>query len=149
MSYKLFFALCIWIFTALAIAAEENLTSQQEQLVQNYTAAFNRQDVDAMMNFVATDIQWLSVNGEKLTLEANGKTELRRGMQEYFATCSSCKSRLQNVFSSGTRVSALEIASFATAQGKQSQQSMSIYEFSGLLIKRVYYFPAEDVAKIE
>ena len=47
------------------------------------------------------------------------------------------------MFATGARVSALEVASYDTAKGKQEQQSVSVYEFSGNRIRRVYCFPVE------
>lgn len=118
-------------------------TETQEQIVHRYVAAFNAHDTDAMLTMVTDDVQWLSIDGEKIVKETNSKEELRRGMVTYFKSCGSCKSRLAHVFSTGRRVSALEVASYDKGTGVQEQQSVSVYEFSSSLIRRVYYFPVE------
>jgi hypothetical protein len=105
--------------------------------------AFNRHDTEAMLKMVTGDVQWLTINGDKIIRETNNKDELHSSMVGYFKSCESCKSRLVNMFSSGIRVSALEAASFETIKGIKEQQSLSIYEFEGSLIKRVYYFSEE------
>jgi len=115
-----------------------------ESIVQSYVEAFNAHNVEAMLKMVTDDVQWLAIDGDKIITETGNKEELRKGMEGYFESCSTCKSNLMQVFSTGRRVSALEVASFETAQGTRKQQSISIYEFSGNLIYRVYYFSAEN-----
>lgn len=96
-----------------------------------------------MLEMVTDDLQWLSIDGDKITVEAKSKEVLRTTMLEYFESCVSCRSRLAHTFSTSSRVSGLEVASFETSTGVQEQGSVSLYEFSNGLIKRVYYFPAE------
>jgi hypothetical protein len=124
-------------------AAFSAFVKNQEQIVYSYIAAFNARDIDAMLEMVTDDVQWLSISGDKITVEAKSKEVLRTTMVEYFKSCASCRSRLGHTFSSNNRVSALEVAIFQTSKGVQEQRSVSLYEFSNGLIKRVYYFPAE------
>ena len=124
-------------------AAFSAFVKNQEQIVYSYIAAFNARDIDAMLEMVTDDVQWLSISGDKITVEAKSKEVLRTTMVEYFKSCASCRSRLLHTFSSNNRVSALEVAIFQTSKGVQEQRSVSLYEFSNGLIKRVYYFPAE------
>jgi|SRR5690554_2479272 len=134
------FVLCLWPL-AFAQAADN---SNHEQRVHDYIAAFNARDVDAMMSIVTDDVQWLTVSGTTVVTETNSKAQLRQGMASYFNSCTTCKSSLEHVFSTEGRVSALEVARYETANGPQAQRSVSVYEFSGNLIKRVYYFAAEQ-----
>lgn len=143
MLYRLLLALCLGASVGCAGVENKPDVDTKLQIVDNYIAAFNAQDTDAMLSMLTDDVQWLSVDGEKITIETNSKEELRSAMVDYFNSCSSCKSRLEHVFSSGSRVSALEVASYETSKGLQEQKSVSLYEFSGALINRVYYFPAE------
>ncbi|MFK7887129.1 MAG: nuclear transport factor 2 family protein [Gammaproteobacteria bacterium] len=130
-------------FSTAVLAADSDVVEKQEQTVRLFVAAFNAHDTDAMLEMVTDDIQWLSISGEDVATDAGNKEQLRSGMTDYFKSCSSCQSRLANMFSTGTRVTALEIASFDSDDGPQEQQSLSVYEFSGALIQRVYYFPVE------
>lgn len=130
-----------------ATAADTVSPDQRLETVRQFLVAFNAHDTEAMLRMVTDDVQWLSVDGESIHLETGSKDALRAGMTEYFESCPSCKSRLGHHFATGARVTALEIASNETSKGLREQQSISVYEFSGALIRRVYYFPAERVEK--
>jgi ketosteroid isomerase-like protein len=112
--------------------------------VERFIAAFNLQDSSAMADLVANDIEWLSIAGEQVTAEARGKVDLIESMNAYFKSCPTCRSELSDTFSTTSRVSAVEVASWQGKSGPRSQQAISVYEFSGGLITRVYYFPAEN-----
>lgn len=127
------------------VSAAVPLPDSREGIVRRYVAAFNAHDVEAMLSMVTDNVQWLSVNGDMITIETNNKEELHESMVSYFHSDTVCKTHLTHVFSTGTRVSALEVASAGTADGIQEQQSLSVYEFNGLLIERVYYFPVEKL----
>ncbi|MDQ3257025.1 MAG: nuclear transport factor 2 family protein [Acidobacteriota bacterium] len=55
-----------------------------EQRVRDYVAAFNEQNIDSMLSMVTEDIQWLSVAGDKITVETKGMLKLRESMAAYF-----------------------------------------------------------------
>jgi hypothetical protein len=115
----------------------------QEQRVRDLVEAFNARKIDAMLELVDDNVQWLHVSGTKVSVEAEGKAALRLSMERYFKSCPSCKSALEWVQGAGSRVTAMERASWTTKSLAKSQSSLSIYEFSGDKISRVYYFPAE------
>jgi hypothetical protein len=64
-------------------------------------------------------------------------------MNSYFKSCPTCQSRLTSLIASRERISAIEAASWEGKNGPRTQSGVSVYEFSGELIRRVYYFPAE------
>ena len=111
--------------------------------VEKFVAAFNAHDSGAMAGLVADDFQWLSIAGTQVAVEARGKGDLVAGMDDYFASCPTCRSELEGLASTPGRVSAIEIASWQGSRGPRSQRSISVYEFADGLISRVYYFPAE------
>ena len=119
------------------------ILQKHEKTIQNYVAAFNSQDVDSMLPMLADDVQWMSVDGETITKKTNNKEELRKALIDYFDSCSTCRSRLEDIFSADSKVSALEIVSYQTRDGLKEEKLVSVYEFSGSLIKRIYHFPAE------
>jgi hypothetical protein len=121
----------------------EQSTATREKIVHNFVAAFNAHDIDAMSAFVTDDVQWLSVDADKITTETNSKPALRSAMSDYFKGCPTCRSRLTQVIATQNRVSAIEEASWKGKDGPKRQSSLSVYEFSEDLIKRIYYFPAE------
>jgi uncharacterized protein (TIGR02246 family) len=127
--------------SAASFAADKQKSN--EQLVRDYVAAFNSRDIDAMLSMVTEDIQWLTVAGDKLAIETDGKPKLRQSMAAYFKSNPSAKSELEWVQVTKLRVAALEKASWQAKSGPKSQSSLSVYEFRDGLIARVYYYPAE------
>ena len=113
------------------------------QTVRSFIAAFNAHDSSAMSQFVADDVQWLSVSGDSISVETNGKAALVSAMNGYFKSCPTCRSNLTALIASRDRVSAVEVANWQGKDGPKMQSGMAVYEFSGGLIKRVYYFPVE------
>lgn len=127
-----------------AMAQEPPSARDREQLVAQFIAAFNRQDADAMMAMLTPGAQWLSVDGEKITSEGGSRDAIGKSMKAYFKSCPTCRSTLAGVVASANRLTAVEVAQWQTGAGKHKEQrSVSVYEFSGPLISRVYYFPAE------
>jgi ketosteroid isomerase-like protein len=118
-------------------------TKSNDQRVRDYVAAFNKKDVETMLSMVTEDIQWLNVAGDKISVETQGKAKLRESMTGYFKSTPTAKSELEWVQATSVRVAALERASWQTKSGPKSQKSLSVYEFRGELICRVYYYPAE------
>jgi len=111
--------------------------------VEALTAAFNDHDVDAMLALVSDEVEWLSVNGATVGVEAAGKQTLSEGMAGYFDSCPSCRSALEQLMPAGSRVCAFERASWESADGPDSQHSLAVYELQDGRVRRVYYFPAE------
>ena len=120
-----------------------NSSVEKEKRVREFVAAFNARNIDGMLALVDEDVQWLSINGPKVTIETEGKTALGESMRRYFKSCPSCKSSLEWVQIAGSRVTAMERARWSGKTGAKSQSGLSVYEFSGDKILRVYYFPAD------
>ena len=114
-----------------------------EARVREFVAAFNARNVDAMLNLADENVQWLSIHEAKVTVETEGKDALRASMVRYFSDCPSCKSTLEWVREAGSRLTAMERASWTAKSGPKSQAGLSIYEFRDGKILRVYYFPAD------
>lgn len=117
--------------------------AEHKTRVREFVAAFNTRNIEAMLAAVDENVQWLSVNAAKVTMETEGKQALRESMERYFRSCPSCKSSLERVQESGSRVTAMERATWSGKNGLKSQTSLSVYEFSNGKILRVYYFPAD------
>ena len=117
--------------------------AEHETRVREFVAAFNTRNIEAMLGAVDENVQWLSVNEAKVTIETEGKNALRESMERYFRSCPSCKSSLEWVQKSGSRVTAMERATWSGKSGLKSQTSLSVYEFRNGKILRVYYFPAD------
>jgi hypothetical protein len=144
---KLWLAVLVIVLGATVTVSMEtgsvNAQTDHEARVQEFVASFNNRNIEAMMGAVDENVQWLTVNEAKITIETEGKKALRESMERYFRSCSSCKSSLEWVKKSGSRVTAMERATWSGKSGLKSQTSLSVYEFRNGKILRVYYFPAE------
>ncbi|MDT0603689.1 nuclear transport factor 2 family protein [Thalassotalea castellviae] len=136
------FVLVLLLILTLDGQAKEQMPDNVKT-VEQFVAFFNAQDSGAMASLVVDDIEWLSIVGNEVIVEAKGKNNLMESMNDYFKSCSTCKSELSDIVSTKSRVSAVEIASWQGKNGQKSQRAISVYEFSAGLIARVYYFPAE------
>ena len=129
------------LVTPASFAAEA--PKPNEQRVRDYVSAFNKREIDTMLGMVTDDMQWLSVAGDKITVETQGKPHLRESMAAYFKSEPTAKSELEWVQVTASRVAAMERASWQSKSGPKSQASLSVYEFRDGLISRVYYYPVE------
>ena len=59
----------------LALSAPVAAGPAEEKLaiVEGLAQAFNQHDVDAMARYLTDDVQWMSVNGSTISIEADGK----------------------------------------------------------------------------
>lgn len=127
-----------------ALAHANDGESPAERIVRDYTAAFNARELDRMLAFTTDEVEWLSIDGAKVTTETAGRDLLRDAMEIYFRDCPSCRSELLWIEAAGSRVAAFERASWTAKDGREkSQSSLSVYELVDGRIARVSYFPAE------
>ena len=138
-----FILLALLHLTATPMFFAAETPNPNEQRVRDYVSAFNKREIDTMLSMVSDDIQWLSVAGDKITIETQGKARLRESLAAYFKSTPTAKSELEWVRATASRVAALERAGWQSKSGPKSQASLSVYEFRDGLITRVYYYPAE------
>ncbi len=141
-----------FLIVALASLIPHSQASNQEgkiAVVRKFVDAFNAHDAAAMAAMVVDDVRWLSVSDRSALLELEGKEALTTAMEDYFSSCSSCRSEIYGMTASNERVSVVEVASWDSNDGPKSQQSIAVYEFTGSLIQGVYYFPAEPISTTE
>lgn len=145
-TYSLIFLLVI-IVGGILVGSYAVLARQpaaNEAVVRKFEAAFNKHDVAAMAVLVTDDAQWLSVNGDKLSVETSGKAALETWLTGYFKSCPTCHSEFEDVRVSGSFVTTHERATWESKSGPKAQRSLSVYEVRGGLIRRVWYYPAEQ-----
>ena len=112
------------------------------EVVQEFVAAFNAQDVERMLAVAHEDIEWFYVESGNIHQETSGLAELRKAMGDYFASCPSCRSTVEIGNVHGAYLSAVETA-YWTVDGKErSQSSLVVYQFEDGRIRRVWYYPA-------
>jgi hypothetical protein len=113
------------------------------QTVERFIAAFNAGDPVGMTSLASDDIEWLSIDGRNVHVEAVGRAQLRTEMGEYFRGCPSCRARIEEAFVGPERVVTLELAYWQSGGELREQSAIAVYEFAGDRIRRVHYFPAE------
>jgi uncharacterized protein (TIGR02246 family) len=111
--------------------------------VRDFVAAFNARELERMLGLATDDVEWVNVDGAKVSVEAAGKDALRQSMAAYFKSCQTCRSSIEIKAVTSNRVAAIESATWTVAGAERSQRSLSVYEFQDGRIRRVYYFPAE------
>lgn len=111
-------------------------------VVRNFVAAFDRHDLPALIALAHPDIEWLSVNGPEVHLEAKGTDALEASISAYFESCSTCRSVVEVSSVNGQYVAAVETATWSVSGNTQSQASTSIYQIVDRQVRRVWYFPA-------
>lgn len=140
---RLVFLAVLYVVAAPLSLPAQTPQQSNEQRVRDYVAAFNKREIDSMLRMVSDDIQWLSVAGDKITVETQGKARLRESMAAYFKSIPTAKSELEWVRATASRVAVMERAAWQSTSGPKSQAGLAVYEFSGELISRVYYYPVE------
>lgn len=132
------------VVTLVAVLAAQTPppASTPEALVRGMLAAFNAHDVARMLTFVATDVRWLTIDGDKVAVEASGAVQLEQSMTRYFRSIPSSRSELTSLSVSGPFVTTVEAAQWQAAGQARRQCSVAIYEIREGTIKTVWYFPA-------
>jgi len=119
------------------------LAREPGDVVERYMAAYNDHDLEAMLALTHPEIQWLSINGDELRVETEGRDALGQALRGYFESVPSSRSTIEAMMPAGSRVSVRERAEWDTPSGPRSQSALSVYEIADGLIRRVWYFAAE------
>ncbi len=133
------------LFLSACIQPVEQQSLVPVRIVSEHLRAFNAGDVDGMSKLQHPDIEWLSVNGNSISVEVAGRDALSKNMAEYFQSPSKITGSLRDWSVNAPYVSVTETASWTAKDGtKKSQSSMTVYELEDNLIRRVWYYPAVD-----
>ena len=125
-------------FNADAQPADANTS----KIINDYTDAYNARDLDAMAALMHPDVQWLSINGDSLTIVANGKNDLVGQMSAFFAGPSNSESTLDGIVANNPYIAVRETAHWQSKDGAPASQSaLAVYEIEASLVRRVWYFP--------
>lgn len=114
-----------------------------ESIVQDFVTAYNSRDLPCMLSLATEDVEWMSVSSDGLSVETRGRDALRDNTASTFRSCPTCQASLEQVRRVGSRVTVVERSVWDSATGLMSRRSLSVYEFRGGLISRVYAFPAD------
>ena len=123
---------------------DTNYNSHNIKVIEQYILDYNAGNLSKMLDQMASDIQWMSIDSNKIITETKNKQQLAQALKPYFKGGNSTQSSLIHVFENGNFVSTLEKASWQSNGQMKSQCSIAIYEFDKNLIKNVWYHAAQS-----
>ena len=128
----------------LLLVSRAAFAADGTETVRLFVKAFNHQDISGMLDLVAPDMRWMSISGQKITIETATQTELGNAMSGYFKSASGITSEIRFLSESGNFVYALEEAFWSVDDVEKSQCSMAVYELAEGKIQHVWYFPSHQ-----
>lgn len=131
------------VFSPFAHGNTAYLVTPEAIALRAYLDAFNRHDADAVAAFCAENFKWYSIDGDKSSVDADGRTALRDWLVGYFKSFPTVKSEFLAIEQTGPFLSVRERPSWDNKEGKHvSQQALGIYEIRDEKIVRVWYYPS-------
>lgn len=131
------------VFAPFAHGTTAYLTTPEAIVLRAYLDAYNRHEPDAVAALLAPNVKWFSLDGDKLSVDGDGREALHKWLTGYFKSLPDTRSDFLSLEQNGPFLSARERASWTAKDGKpRSQQSHSVYEIRDGLIARVWYFPS-------
>ncbi len=135
------FGLLVLLASAYPCIAQESPDPSPTALVERFIAAFNAHEISSMLALVSPDVQWLSVDGDSVTVQTNSEEELANGLGSYFESVPSSRSTIEAIMEAGRFVSVWERAHWDRDGEPASQSSLAVYETEAGLITRIWYYP--------
>lgn len=124
-------------------ALAEGPKRSELQIAVEYVEAYNARDLQAMLELMHEDIEWLSIEGSEVVAFASGKADLSAQMEAYLASPSATFSTVEGSVKDGRFVAVREVAHWTDGEGKaRSQSALAVYEIEKGLVRRVWYYPA-------
>jgi hypothetical protein len=118
-------------------------TSPEIDVVRKQLEAFNRHSPDDVVACYAENIKWLSIDGDQVATEGDGRESIRTWLAGYFKSVPTVKSELIEINQTGPHVVFRERASWTARDGTpRSQTAIGVFEVRGGLVQRAWYYPA-------
>lgn len=121
-----------------------NTYTQNDELLRvlnDQVVAFNKGDVERLVNNVSEDFKWYSLTSDTLIIEVTGKHNFKKSMENYFRSGRKVTSTIDSYSIDGDRISFREVVSHKNKSGeKVSSSAMGIYEIKEGKITRAWYF---------
>ena len=145
-SLRLMSVLIAWLMALVPVAlASVQAASSPEKLVEGYVDAFNSQDIGKLKSVLHPNVEWIDISGSSQTIVSSGMAQLTREMEGYFNSGFAGKSVIENISINGNFISGKETVRWTDSYGIQRQQaSVVVFELSTGMIRRVWYFPAQE-----
>ena len=111
------------------------------EVVNDQFDAFNKADIDRLVNNVTDDFKWFFITSDSSGVEVEGKANFRKGMENYFKGGRKVTSKMESFVIHENRISFKEVVSHQNSKGETvSSSAMGIYEVRGDKISRAWYF---------
>jgi uncharacterized protein YciI len=122
-------------------------TSPEIDVVRKQLEAFNRHSPDDVVACYAENIKWLSIDGDQVATEGDGRESIRTWLAGYFKSVPTVKSELIEINQTGPHVVFRERASWTARDGTpRSQTAIGVFEVRDGLVQRAWYYPAAKPA---
>jgi hypothetical protein len=117
--------------------------SPEIAVVRKQLEAFNRHSADDVAACYAENIKWLSIDGDKVSTEGDGREGIRMWLAGYFKSRPTVRSELLEINATGPHVVFRERASWTGKDGTpRSQTAIGVFEVRDGLVHRAWYYPA-------
>ena len=118
--------------------------SKYEEMFRASSKAYDDQDYDKMMSFVADDYQFYGMTDEGPKLRANGKEQATAALKMVLESDAYVKGDVAFLKGFGNLVIALEKDQFREGDDTVTRSTLGVYEYRGDKLARAYSFPVKD-----
>ncbi len=130
----------ILLLTGLSFNLCYGQDDQVLSIFNDQVDAFNKKDIDRLVNNVADDFKWFYITSDTLLLEVAGKENFKKSMENYFKGIPSIFSEIKGYAIDGNKISFREKVSWDGKKGRVSQSCIGIYDIREGKIFRAWYF---------
>jgi len=112
--------------------------------VRGFQAAFERRDVAAILDHLTDDVEWWTVRGDAVAVEARGRDEIRAALEQYFASVPGVQTVIEESFDVGAFVAVRGRVSWRDPDNEEHTQiALAVYEVEAGKIQRAWYYPEQ------
>ncbi len=118
--------------------------SKYEDMFLASSKAYDDQDYDKMMSFVADDYQFYGITDDGPKLRANGKDQATAALKMVLESDSYVKGEVDFLKGFGNLVIALEKDRFREDDQVVTRSTLGVYEYRGNKLVRAFSFPVKE-----
>lgn len=134
----------VWLVTTGHAASDPSQLKDNRQIIENFVAAYNAQDIDGMRPYIHPDIEWISIEGSSSSVVSKGADALEKELEAYFSAPNAPTSSLKDWSVNVNFLAVTETARWTGKDGEpREQSSLAVYQMKQGMIRRVWYYPAQ------
>ncbi len=127
-----------------SLSTQASADTSSSNVVKQFIAAYNQHSVEAMLQYVADDVQWMHITGNKVEVETASSDQFGAAMTDYFETLNHPKATILQLISSSHYVSTVERVEWSTDGEQLSQCSIGNFRVENGKIAEFWYLPAHS-----